>query len=106
MGEREFLIYLDAEHKNRYRHRHIWELGEIIEFRIQYEAYIADRWYPIIRYDTAHGQPHKDTLYPDGEQVKEMYPGYSNAEMLTIGQRDITENWSRYRARYEKEMEQ
>jgi hypothetical protein len=31
MGEREFLIYLDAAHENRYRHRHVWERGEIIE---------------------------------------------------------------------------
>jgi hypothetical protein len=49
MGEREFLIYLDTEQRNRYRHRHIWDQGEIIEFRIQYEAYIAGSWHPIVR---------------------------------------------------------
>ena len=31
MGEREFLIYLDAEHENRYRHRHLWDRGAINE---------------------------------------------------------------------------
>jgi len=104
VGEREFLIYLDAAHENRYRHWHVWERGEIIEFRIQYEALIAGNWHPIARYDSAHGEPHKDTLHPDTTQAKEMYLGYSNAEVLTLGQRDIMENWPRYRARYEKEM--
>jgi len=104
VGEREFLIYLDAAQENRYRHRHVWERGEIIEFRIQYEALIAGNWHPIVRYDSAHDMPHKDTLHPDATQTKEIYPGYSNAEVLTIGQRDIMESWPRYRARYEKEM--
>ncbi len=104
MGEREFLIYLDVAHENRYRHWHVWERGKIIEFRIQYEALIADNWHPIVRYDSAHGRPHKDTLHPGATQTKEGYPGYSNAEVLTIGQRDIMENWPRYCARYEREM--
>jgi hypothetical protein len=30
---------------------------------------------------------------------------YSNAEVLTIGQRDIMENWPAYRARYERGMQ-
>jgi len=106
VGEREFLIYLDAAHENRYRHWHVWERGEIIEFRIQYEALFVGNWHPVVRYDSAHGKPHKDTLHPDASQTKEMYPGYSNAEVLTIGQRDIMENWPRYRARYEREMRQ
>ena len=48
VGEREFLIYLDTAHKNRYRHWHVWERGKIIEFRIQYEALIADNWHPVV----------------------------------------------------------
>jgi hypothetical protein len=31
MGEREFLIYLDAAQENRYRHRHIWGRGKEME---------------------------------------------------------------------------
>lgn len=104
MGETEFLIYLDEAQKNRYRHRHVWEKGEIIEFRIQYEALIAGQWHAVVRYDRAHGEPHRDLLHPDEAETKEMYPGYSNAEVLTIGQRDIMENWPAYRAAYEKGM--
>jgi hypothetical protein len=106
MGEREFTIYLDPEKRqNRYRHYHVWEHGSIVEFRIQYEALIGEMWRPIIRYDSAHGDPHKDILHPDGTQTKEWFALYSNVEALTIGQRDIMENWPAYRARYEKEMQ-
>jgi hypothetical protein len=107
MGEREFTIYLDpGRHLNRYRHYHIWERGRIVGFRVQYEALIEGKWYAIVRYDSAHGRPHKDTMHPDGSETKEWFTFYSNAEVLTIGQRDIIENWPSYRARYEREMKQ
>lgn len=105
MGEREFIIYLDpSERANRYRHYHAWEGNKIIEFCIQYEALINGKWHPIVRYDTAHAKPHRDILHPDGTETKEWFTLYSNAETLTIGQRDIVENWQKYRLQYEREM--
>ena len=92
MGKREFTIYLDpGKRLNRYRHRHrhVWQQGNIVEFRIQYEALIEGKWHTIVRYDSAHGNPHKDTLHPNGSETKEWFTLYSNAEVLTIGQRDI-----------------
>lgn len=105
MSETNFIIYLDDTQENRYRHWHVWEAGKITEFLIQYEAFIEGQWHPILRYDTAHGQPHRDIMHPDGIQTKEMYPNYYNTEVLTIGQRDIIENWQTYRARFQQEME-
>ncbi len=105
MGEREFIIYLDPQERiNRYRHYHAWQGNQIVEFRIQYEALIDDGLRPIVRYDTAHGKPHRDILNPDGTETKEWFTNYSNAEILTIGQRDIVDNWKSYRVRYEREM--
>lgn len=104
MNEREFVIYLDETQQNRYRHRHVWDQGHIVRFIVQYETFIINRWYPVVRYDSAHGQPHRDLLHPDGTQTKEMCSGYSNAEILTIGQRDIMENWPSYRAKFRQEM--
>jgi len=107
MGEREFTIYLDPEKRlNRYRHNHRWESGRIVEFRIQFEAKFEDKWHAVVRYDSAHDMPHKDILYPDGSETKEWFTRYSCAEVLTIGQRDIMENWPAYRERYEREMKQ
>jgi hypothetical protein len=106
MGQREFLIYLDPPtRKNRYRHYHAWEGKQITEFRIQYEALIENQWFSIVRYDSAHGRPHRDVMRPDGSETKEWFEAYSSAEVLTFGQRDIMENWPRYRQQFEKELE-
>ncbi len=77
----------------------------MVEFRIQFEALIDGRWVVIVRYDSAHGCPHRDIMHPDGSEIKEWLDLYSKAEVLTIGQRDIMENWSAYRERFEKELQ-
>lgn len=105
MGEREFLIYLDPETRLcRYRHYHVWEGKEVTEFRIQLEILVGGEWYAVVRYDTAHGRPHCDILHPKGRQTKKWFDGYSIADVLTFGQKDIVENWPLYRDRFLKEM--
>lgn len=104
MGETEYVIYLDETQKDRYRHFHLTEKGQVVLFRVQYEALINQKWVVIVRYDTAHGFPHRDVMHPDGTQTKERFPNYSRTHMLTMGQQDIRRNWRAYRARYEKEL--
>jgi len=105
MAEREFLIYLDPETRLcRYRHYHVSNGREIVEFRIQLEILVDDEWYPVVRYDTAHGAPHRDILHASGEQTKDWFEGYTVADVLTIGQKDIMDNWLAYRERFIKEM--
>ncbi len=76
-----------------------------MEFRIQLEILLDDEWRAAVRYDTAHGKPHRDILRPNGDQTKDWFEGYSITEVLTIGQKDIMENWQSYRDRFVKEME-
>jgi hypothetical protein len=105
MGEREFLIYLDPKTRQvRYRHYHVWQGSQIVEFRIQLEILVAGVWYAVVRYDTAHGRPHRDLLRPSGRETKEWYDELSFADVLTFGQKDIMENWPVYRARFLKEL--
>ena len=105
MTEREFLIYLDPETRLcRYRHYHSSNGKEIVEFRIQLEILVDEEWHPVVRYDTAHGKPHRDILHPNGDQTKDWFEGYSVADVLTIGQKDIMENWTAYRKRFMKEL--
>ncbi len=103
VGEKDYITLLGESGLDRYRHYHRWERRHVALFRIQYEALIEGEWRPIVRYDTAHGRPHKDVMHPDGSQSKEKFPHYSNAEVLTYGQRDIRRNWRRYRRVYEQE---
>jgi hypothetical protein len=105
MAEREFLIYLDPETRLcRYRHYHVSKRRKIIEFRIQLEILVDKDWYPIVRYDTAHGKAHRDILHANGRQTKDWFASYSVEEVLTLGQKDIMENWTVYRERFIKEM--
>lgn len=104
MNEKEYLYYFTPERQDRFRYYHQFDQGDIVRFRIQYEAYLDETWQAIVRYDTAHGRPHKDILHPDGSQDKVEFPGYNREEVLTLGERDIKANWQRYRTEYEQEM--
>jgi hypothetical protein len=64
---------------------------------------IDGHWHPIVRYDSAHQTPHRDLIYADGSATKDWFRVYTLAEVLTIGQRDIMENWNAYRKQFEKE---
>jgi hypothetical protein len=103
MGEKSFVVPLGSSDCDRYRLYCMTQAGRVSIFRVQYEAFIDGQWLPVVRYDTAHGFPHRDLLHPNGESEKSEYPGYSNAEVLTLGQEDIKRNWRTYRAQYEEE---
>jgi len=76
------------------------ERGRIVSFVVQLECLIGERWYPVVRYDTAHGFAHCDILRPDGSQDKRpLYISDLN-EALTYAQDDIKTNSYRYCARF------
>ena len=104
MHETRYVINLSPDGKNRYRHYHVSERGEIIEFRIHYEAYLEGQWRAIVRYDTAHGFAHRDVMHPDGTQTKTSYQSFDYATMLTYGERDLKRNWASYREDYIRDM--
>lgn len=106
MSEKDYIFYLTPQRTDRFRYSHALERGQIARFCVQYEALIEGAWQAIVRYDTAHGRPHKDLLHPDGKQSKQEYPGYSPEEVLTLGERDIKANWRHYRATFEQEKRQ
>ena len=104
MGDKEYVNYLSPAREDRLRYFHTLERKRIIRFVVQYEAFIAGDWQAIVRYDTAHGRPHRDILHPDGPADKDEFYGYTPEEVLTLGERDIRVNWRRYRLAYELEI--
>lgn len=102
MGETSFIALLTYD--DRIRHYHFSVKGKITGFVIQYEAFILEKWHPIIRYDTAHGFAHLDRMYPDGSVDKVPLPYWNYNEALTFAEYDIKSNWEWYRTRYENEM--
>jgi len=103
MGEKDYIRSLRPG-RDRVRYYHLTEGKRVVEFLIQYEALIEGKWRAVVRYDSAHGDPHKDILHPDGSQSKEYFPGWSNAHVLTYGQEDIGKRWREYRRAYVREM--
>jgi len=85
---------------DRKRHKHMSDAGKIIGFVVQYETKLQDKWVPMMRYDTAHGFAHKDILNPDGTSEKILLGNVDYNELLTFADRDINENWQRYKGRY------
>jgi len=80
------------------------EAGTIVKFSVQYLAKIEGLWCPIVRFDTAHRQPHIDILYPDGTKETRTYPFYDYNTALTYAIAYIKEHWHKFRERYERQM--
>ena len=102
MQEIEYIIYLSAEPTDRLRVYAQKEKGLLLEFVVQYEALILEKWQPIVRYDTAHGFAHKDIMKADGEMIKQplFFETYNLA--FTFATIDLKANWRKYREGFEK----
>jgi len=90
--------------RDRKRHEHIREKGEVIEFVVQYETKVNDKWMPVVRFDTAHGYAHKDLINPDSTKQKIFMGDVSYNELLTKADQDINENWQRYKNMFFRRM--
>lgn len=88
----------------RKRHFHKRERNKIVEFSIQLEVLIKGKWYPVIRYDTAHRFAHCDIIHWDGKREKLAIPTLDFKDALTYADDDLNQNWNIYRERFLKEV--
>ena len=70
----------------------------------QYELLIKGKWFPVVRYDTAHGFAHKDVLAFNGTATKYELPFTDYNVALTFAEKDLKENWLIYRENFLKEV--
>jgi len=89
---------------DRKRHKHVSEKGKVKGFIVQFETKVHDKWMPVVRYDTSHGFAHKDVINRDGSKEKILLGEVSYDELLTEADKDINENWERYKERYFRRM--
>lgn len=101
MRKTEYVFRLGPS--DRYRHLHIKEKGKIIFFRAQYETKINDIWYPVVRYDTAHGFAHRDSLNIKGHMIKTPLFKQNYNDALTFAENDLKSNWEYYKRRFLEE---
>lgn len=80
------------------------ENDHIVQFSVQYLAFLQDAWHPIVRFDTAHGRAHVDVSHPDGTQESRELPMQDYSTALTWALQDVLTRWQFYRERYEREL--
>ena len=79
------------------------ERGDVLSFVAQLECFFESvGWIPVIRYDTAHGFAHRDTMRPDRGAEKSEISVRSYKEGLNYAIDDLKANWQSYRRRYEE----
>jgi hypothetical protein len=94
----EYIIRIGPS--DRYRHLHISERRKIVFFRLQYETKINEIWYPVVRYDTAHGFAHRDILNRKGSVKKTPLFNQDYNDALTFAENDLKSNWEYYKQRF------
>ena len=104
MRKIEYIFYLSPQRTDRLRVEAYKEKNEILEFVVQYEAEILNKWRPIVRYDTHHGFAHRDLLHADGSSEKEPLWWQDYNLSLTYATEDLKHNWQKYRQRFEEEI--
>jgi hypothetical protein len=86
-----------------WRRVRIWlEDGRVTRFTIQYETTLAGERAAVVRYDTAHGYAHRDRLDRQGRVIAkdELGRGLSLSDALALAERDVRQNWRRYRRNF------
>jgi len=79
------------------------ERGQLRRFTAQYEAVFDGRTYPVVRYDTAHSGPHRDTLDWQGRVVaKDWLREGPYGDVLDDATNDIDRRWRTYRSEFER----
>lgn len=88
---------------DRYRHLHIQQGRKIAFFRVQYKTRIGDRWYPVVRYDTAHGFAHRNLLNIHGDIRKTPLFNQDYNDALTFAESDLKMNLLFYKRAFTEE---
>lgn len=99
--EVEFIKWLTD--RCRIRHYHSQDKNKIIEFAVQLEVKFKGRWYPVVRYDTAHYFAHRD-IYHFDRRIDKIPLGISDYNMaMTFAEEELKRNWEVYVERFLKE---
>ena len=82
------------------------EGSNLVNFSIQYKAFIKGEWRQVIRYDTAHGHLHVLRAWREGEgePVSHLH-GIPYKASLPWVKKDLKDNWERYRKFVEESIE-
>jgi hypothetical protein len=78
---------------------------KVLAFSVQLEVLINSRWRKAMRFDSAHGQPHRHVFYPDGKEYRENMAAADNNEAFTQAQTIAKKSFQEIHARYKIMLE-
>jgi hypothetical protein len=77
--------------------------GLVISYVVKLLLRAGKKYYEVIRFDSAHGCPHKDTLDDKGTILrKTWFESLDNQQGLDIAIKDIKDNYELYIERFNK----
>lgn len=102
MPEVDYELALDATQEEWMRMRFTTVGGRVVTYTVQYETTVGGMRVAVVRFDNAHGFPHRDRLDQNGRVIeKRAIAGNPEpSAALNQGQWDIRTNWRRYRAEF------
>ena len=68
---------------------------QVTDLMIQLETF-EDEWKGVVRYNYAHGLPHRDILFRDGKKTKEFLGEQNLNRVAQDAIKDLKENWEWY----------
>ena len=75
------------------------ERGKVIDFLVQLEVLDEGRWRGFVRYNYAHGRPHRDLLYKEGKREKEWFEVEDLGRFINEVYQDLIKNFLVYAER-------
>jgi len=77
--------------------------GLVISYVVKLLLRVDKKYYEVIRFDSAHGCPHKDTIDDKGAIVrKTWFESLDNQQGLDMAIKDIKDNYELYIERFNK----
>ena len=104
MGEKRFIKLLGSDGKKRLRFRIVTRKGRVVDFLVQLEVLAGREWLPVVRYDNAHGFPHRDVISPGGEEEKTPLLLDTMEQCLHYGEQDIADRCEWYISHFMKKI--
>jgi hypothetical protein len=80
------------------------EAGMVTDFQVIYLTMLNGHMHQVLRYDCAHGFPHKDVLFTKPKR-KVRIQSNDYKRIIDDAICDIRENWREYKAKYLRELE-
>lgn len=97
-SNRAFTTAMDGDTTEHHRMRVRFENdgNVMVRFMVQYETLLGSTWRPVVRFDTSHGEAHRDTYDPSGEQIEKLWLGVTEPpfnDLYTSMYEDLKLNW-------------